>query len=343
MRAFVVTGPRPGRGRRTSPAPVAGAGRGRRRRRAGRGLRHRRRVLHRRDGLPAHGPRRRTRCGSGTSGAARSSAVGAGVDTAWLGRRVTGDTMLGCGALPRCLDGRQHVCARPLRDRHPRRLARRAGRAAAGAGTRRCTRCPTGGRDAGRAGRAGRQRAARPCGRRRSARATGCWCSARARSACSSRCSRRGRGAEVHLAGPRRRSLEFARDARRSTASGPPTTLPALPFDAVDRRVQRRRRCRRCAARPGRAGQAGRLHRPRGQPEPDRHPRRSCSRTSPRSASSAPRPGSPARSSSTPPGGRPAPAGRRDRRPRRVGDVLAGGARRAGAGPKIHVDPRSDT
>jgi len=39
------------------------------------------------------------------------SAVGAGVDRAWLGRRVTGDTMLGCGRCARCTSGRQHVCA----------------------------------------------------------------------------------------------------------------------------------------------------------------------------------------------------------------------------------------
>jgi len=39
------------------------------------------------------------------------SAVGAGVDPAWIGTRVTGDTMLGCGACRRCLTGRQHVCA----------------------------------------------------------------------------------------------------------------------------------------------------------------------------------------------------------------------------------------
>ena len=38
------------------------------------------------------------------------SALGAGVDRSWLGRRVTGDTMLGCGICRRCLDGRQHVC-----------------------------------------------------------------------------------------------------------------------------------------------------------------------------------------------------------------------------------------
>jgi threonine dehydrogenase-like Zn-dependent dehydrogenase len=37
-------------------------------------------------------------------------AVGDGVDQGWLGRRVTGDTMLGCGRCGRCLAGRAHVC-----------------------------------------------------------------------------------------------------------------------------------------------------------------------------------------------------------------------------------------
>jgi threonine dehydrogenase-like Zn-dependent dehydrogenase len=37
--------------------------------------------------------------------------LGAGVDPAWLGARVTGDTMLGCGHCARCLGGRQHLCA----------------------------------------------------------------------------------------------------------------------------------------------------------------------------------------------------------------------------------------
>jgi threonine dehydrogenase-like Zn-dependent dehydrogenase len=40
----------------------------------------------------------------------RVAAVGDGVDPAWLGRRVLGDTMLGCGVCRRCLRGRQHVC-----------------------------------------------------------------------------------------------------------------------------------------------------------------------------------------------------------------------------------------
>ncbi|WP_426320759.1 zinc-dependent alcohol dehydrogenase [Microbacterium sp. E-13] len=38
------------------------------------------------------------------------SAVGDDVDASWLGVRVTGDTMLGCGVCRRCLRGRQHVC-----------------------------------------------------------------------------------------------------------------------------------------------------------------------------------------------------------------------------------------
>lgn len=38
------------------------------------------------------------------------TAVGDAADPSWLGRRVTGDTMLGCGACRRCMSGRQHVC-----------------------------------------------------------------------------------------------------------------------------------------------------------------------------------------------------------------------------------------
>jgi D-arabinose 1-dehydrogenase-like Zn-dependent alcohol dehydrogenase len=39
------------------------------------------------------------------------ASVGDGVDPSWVGRRVTGDTMLGCGACERCRSGRQHLCA----------------------------------------------------------------------------------------------------------------------------------------------------------------------------------------------------------------------------------------
>jgi threonine dehydrogenase-like Zn-dependent dehydrogenase len=38
------------------------------------------------------------------------SALGPDVDPSWLGRRVTGDTMLGCGRCRRCRTGYQHVC-----------------------------------------------------------------------------------------------------------------------------------------------------------------------------------------------------------------------------------------
>lgn len=40
----------------------------------------------------------------------RVAAVGEGVDPGRLGRRVMGDTMLGCGDCRRCLRGHQHVC-----------------------------------------------------------------------------------------------------------------------------------------------------------------------------------------------------------------------------------------
>jgi threonine dehydrogenase-like Zn-dependent dehydrogenase len=37
--------------------------------------------------------------------------IGPDVDPSWLGRRVTGDTMLGCGHCERCRAGRHHLCA----------------------------------------------------------------------------------------------------------------------------------------------------------------------------------------------------------------------------------------
>jgi len=39
------------------------------------------------------------------------SAVGPGVPAGWVGVRVTGDTMLGCGRCARCRAGHRHVCA----------------------------------------------------------------------------------------------------------------------------------------------------------------------------------------------------------------------------------------
>src|SRR3954462_10050944 len=40
----------------------------------------------------------------------RVTVVGRGVDAAWVGRRVTGDTMLGDQTCARCRRGRQHLC-----------------------------------------------------------------------------------------------------------------------------------------------------------------------------------------------------------------------------------------
>ncbi|MEX1124038.1 MAG: alcohol dehydrogenase catalytic domain-containing protein [Acidimicrobiia bacterium] len=40
----------------------------------------------------------------------RVTALGDGADPSWLGKRVTGDTMLGCGNCERCRRGRHHIC-----------------------------------------------------------------------------------------------------------------------------------------------------------------------------------------------------------------------------------------
>ena len=107
MRAFVLTGPRQFTVAEDEPPSRTRLGRGGRRARWG--VRYRCRVFHRPHGVPASGPRdvpyaaRHEWCGA-------VSAVGAGVDPAWAGQRVTGDTMLGCGRCHRCRGGRQHVC-----------------------------------------------------------------------------------------------------------------------------------------------------------------------------------------------------------------------------------------
>jgi len=36
--------------------------------------------------------------------------AGPGVDASWIGKRVIGDVMMGCGKCSRCLDNRQHTC-----------------------------------------------------------------------------------------------------------------------------------------------------------------------------------------------------------------------------------------
>ena len=142
MSAFVVTGPRPVDGAGGRPPPAPG----------------RARSSSTSTGSASAAPTSsssparwrtctratpRIRCGSATSGAARSSAVGAGRRPGVA--RAGGSRATRCsaaGSCRRCLAGRQHVCARPVRDRHPRRLSGRARRAARASRLRRCTRCP---------------------------------------------------------------------------------------------------------------------------------------------------------------------------------------------------------
>ena len=110
MRAFVVTAPREFEVQEVE-APTAGAGQVVVDVRARRRLRDGRRVLHRRDAVPHRRARPLPDAARSRVGGTVVSAVGDGVDQSWLGRRVTGDTMLGCGACRRCTQGSQHVCA----------------------------------------------------------------------------------------------------------------------------------------------------------------------------------------------------------------------------------------
>ena len=261
----MVTGPGAVRGPGGRAAGAA-PGSGRRRRRTGRRLRHRRRVLHRRDGLPAPGSRRATRCGSATSGAARSPRSAPGSTRPGSVARVTGDTMLGCGHCRRCLSGRQHVCDDRfeigIRGGFPGALAEQL----AVPVDRPARRCPTASTTPpGRWSSPAATRCARS-GRPTCPPGIGCWSSAPAPSACSSPSSR----------GPRApRSTCWAPGRGHSTSPAtlgfaavyPRTTLPALPFDAVID-ASHSARPARARAGPGRARQAGRLHRPVGHPEP---------------------------------------------------------------------------
>ena len=156
------------------------------------------------------------------------TAVGAGVDESWLGRRVTGDTMIGCGHCRRCHDGRHHVCAERhelgITDGMPGALAEQlafpaaylhalpdAVDAVAGALVE----------PGGNALRSVEAAAVRP-GERLLVLGTGTIGLLVAMAA-------RARGAEVHLMG---RDLEFARELGAGQV-WTRESLPALPWDAV--------------------------------------------------------------------------------------------------------------
>jgi threonine dehydrogenase-like Zn-dependent dehydrogenase len=158
-------------------------------------------------------------------------AVGAGVDPGWIGRRVTGDTMLGDGVCRRCRRGHQHVCANRqevgIRGGRPGALAEQlavpvtslhvlpaAVDAALGALVE----------PGGNALRGARAAGLHPGGRLLvlGPGTIGLLVAMFARVT----------GAEVHLMGSSGRSLEFARSLGFEDA-WTEDTLPALPFDAV--------------------------------------------------------------------------------------------------------------
>ena len=244
----------------------------------------------------------------------------------WIGRRVTGDTMLGCGRCRRCLSGPPARLRGPVRDRHPQRLAGALAEqlvvpatalhalpdavdAALGALVE----------PGGNALRAVR-------GRRPVARASGCSCWDPGRSACSSRCSPGPAGAEVHAARPRRSARWPSPASSASPRRGRASDAARRAVRRGHRRVQRRRAAGP-RARPGRARQARRLHRPRRHAEHDRHPyARAQGRDRGRDPERVAR-AWPGRSSCTPP----APSTRDRSSPPRsasssVADVLAGSA-----------------
>ena len=161
------------------------------------------------------------------------SAIGAGVDAAWLGRRVTGDTMLGCGRCDRCRAAGS-TSARTA----SRSASATAGRARWPSGWRcphrRSTRLPdSGGRHRRGAGRARRQRAGAPWRRRTSSRGERLLVVG----AGHDRAPRRaGRGAPGRSRSTSSRGREPAAGFARSLGFShvwPPDGIPSIAWDAV--------------------------------------------------------------------------------------------------------------
>ncbi|HEY5431069.1 MAG TPA: alcohol dehydrogenase catalytic domain-containing protein [Solirubrobacteraceae bacterium] len=159
------------------------------------------------------------------------SALGDGVDERWLGCRVAGDTMLGCGACHRCSAGVQHLCERRtevgIRGGRPGALA---GQLAVPATSLRALPAPVDdcagamAEPGGNALRAVRAADLRP-GDRLLVLGPGTIGLLVARFAQAA-------GAEVHVLGNTESSLAFARSLGVDGA-WVQADLPALPFDAV--------------------------------------------------------------------------------------------------------------
>lgn len=159
------------------------------------------------------------------------STIGDGVDPSWLGRRVTGDTMLGCGVCRRCTTGYQHVCAfrfeLGIRGGRPGALAEQVAVPARSLHALPDTVDDTAGALVEPGGNAYRsvQGANLAPGDRvliTGAGTIGLLCAMFARA----------EGAEVHLMGRSARSLDFARSLGFENA-WTEDALPALPWDAV--------------------------------------------------------------------------------------------------------------
>ena len=159
------------------------------------------------------------------------SAVGAGVDPGWIGRRVMGDTMLGDGVCRRCRRGHQHVCENRqevgIRGGRPGALADQLAVPAISLHALPDAVDPVLGALVEPGGNA--LRSARAADLRPGDRALvlgpgtiGLLVAMFARAA----------GAEVHLMGRSQRSLDFARSIGFEQA-WLTDTLPDLPFDAV--------------------------------------------------------------------------------------------------------------
>jgi threonine dehydrogenase-like Zn-dependent dehydrogenase len=158
-------------------------------------------------------------------------ATGDGVEPAWLGRRVTGDTMIGCGRCERCLSGRHHVCAERLeigiRGGMPGAMAERLAVPATALLALPDTVDDVAGalvEPGGNALRAIRA-AALESGERLLVLGTGTI-------GLLAGLIGHARGLEVHLAGRSARSLEFAASLGFA-AVGPVDDIPHLPWDAV--------------------------------------------------------------------------------------------------------------
>jgi threonine dehydrogenase-like Zn-dependent dehydrogenase len=158
----------------------------------------------------------------------RVTAVGPGVDESWLGKRVTGDTMIACGSCHRCRGGRHHVCdgmrELGIRDGLPGALAEQLAFPAPYLYELPDTVDATVGALVEPGGNAQRSvtAAAVDPGERLLILGTGTIGLLAAMIA-------RARGIEVHLLG---QHLDFARDLG-FTRSWTRDTLPALPWDAV--------------------------------------------------------------------------------------------------------------